>query len=204
RRRRDLQLLRQRRHRRALPDPVPRAADEADARRDGADRRGRPARRARRGALTGCGSPSSPSTSPTTASSAASPPQRSSTWTPPRDGRSGGVTLPRGLRRSAVPAAILVVTALLVAAVLRLRPSGDPPAEDTAATPVVRPRRYPDRRRSPPRTSSRGSGRRWSRRRTDMGVSLLPAFLGGSLALRSPCGAGRAGTAGGSSPSRSC
>src|SRR5699024_3778876 len=111
---------------------------------------------------------------------------------------------PRGLRRSAGPAAILAVTALLVADVLGPRPSGDPPAEDTEATPAVRPRRYPDRRRSPPRSSSRGSGRRSRRRRTDMGVSLLPAILGGSLALLSPCWPRRTWTAVGSSPSRSC
>lgn len=37
-----------------------------------------------------------------------------------------------------------------------------------------------------------------------MGVSLLPAFLGGSLALLSPCWPRRTWTAVGSSPSRSC
>src|SRR5699024_8138930 len=43
--------------------------------------------------------------------------------------------------------------------------------------------------RSPPRCSSSRSRRRSRRRRPDMGISLLPAFLGGALALLSPCGA---------------
>src|SRR5699024_5763560 len=134
-------------------------------------------------------------------SSAASPPQRSSTWTPPRDGRSGGVTLPRGLRRSAGPAAILAVTALLIAAVLRLRPSGDPPAEDTAATPAVRPRRHPDRRRTAHRgvpREDRGDARGGG------GLTWGSASCPPSSAAASPCSApaGRGGPGRRSAPRR--